>query len=84
MKKECEYYDKIEFDGTKHVRAPVMCGDDCPDGCKLPRVCQTCGYEPCANFDSGADDEIMDCWIPPYYWNKGGTDEQYWPFADEI
>ena len=67
--KECPYCHDICTSNT------------CPEGCKLPRTCVTCGYEPCANFDGGhfGDDE-MGCWIAPYYWNKGDTPERYWPY----
>lgn len=56
----------------------------CPGKCRLPHICDTCGYEPCINFDGDSSGEERGCWIPPYYFDKGGTPEQYWPDDDEV
>ena len=53
-----------------------------PGRCKLPHICETCGYEPCVHFGGDYEAE-RNCWIPPYYHDKGGTPEQYWPDADD-
>lgn len=45
-------------------------GQKCPEGCKLPHRCETCGNASCINFDSFDSIDNAYCWIPPYWWDK--------------
>jgi hypothetical protein len=66
-----------------YVEDYTCSAESCPDGCKLPHICETCGYEPCVHFGGDYYEAERNCWIPPYYHDKGGTPEQYWPDADD-
>lgn len=57
----CPYSDRI---------CKIVPGTECPHGCALPEVCDTCGRNVCVLLDSDficRQGSILSCWIPPYY-----------------
>lgn len=48
----------------------------CPEGCKLPKCCDTCGIRTCVLTESGDTEDCCDVWMSPYYFdNLDDSDE---------
>lgn len=83
--KVCGAWELYEEDKPcPYVHDHICTADSCPEGCRLPRTCETCGYAPCALSESGYDDGEEDCWIPPYYFDRQDEDDCYWPHEEVI